>query len=127
MDGPVFLVGTCALVDATWAVVGEDPLNEVVPVLASVMDGACPGVPGQVVADALIGAFATHYRCEQPGDAVVLERLGRPDGGEALENLVAAGTVPPGDVLRVGLTALSALAGLCQNGSVSILRSPTAV
>ena len=28
LDGPVFLLGACALVDATWAVVGEDPLSE---------------------------------------------------------------------------------------------------
>jgi hypothetical protein len=122
MDGPVFLMGTCALVDATWAVVGEDSLSEVVAVLASVMDGAIPGVEGWIVADALIGAFATHYRCEQPGDTDVLQRLGRPAGGDALENLVAAGAVPPGDVLRVGLTVLSALAGLCRSGSVSILQ-----
>jgi hypothetical protein len=86
------------------------------------MDDASPGVEGRVVADALIGAFATNYRCEQPGDADVLERLGRPAGGDALENLVAAGAVPPRDVLRVGLTVLSALAGLCRSGSVSILQ-----
>jgi hypothetical protein len=32
-----------------------------------VLDGAVPGVDGQVAADALIGAFATEYRCELPG------------------------------------------------------------
>ncbi len=26
LDGPVFLIGACALVDAIWAAVGEDPL-----------------------------------------------------------------------------------------------------
>jgi hypothetical protein len=53
----VFL-GTCALVDAVWAVVGEDPLSEVLGVLLPVLDGAVPGLEGRVVADALIGAFA---------------------------------------------------------------------
>ncbi len=33
LDGPVFLLGTCALVDTTWALVGEDPLSEVLGVL----------------------------------------------------------------------------------------------
>ena len=29
LEGPVFLLGTCALVDAVWAIVGEDPLSEI--------------------------------------------------------------------------------------------------
>ena len=99
LDGPVFLLGACALVDATWAVVGEDPLGEVLGVLLPVLDGTVPGVEGRVVADALIGAFAEHYRCEQPGDADVLERIARPADGDPLENFVAAGAVPPAGVL----------------------------
>src|SRR5215472_8736954 len=86
LDGPVFLIGTCALVDAVWAAVGEDPLSEVLGVLPPVLDGAVPGVDGRVLADALIGALACHYRCEQPGDAEVMQRIGQP-GGNALENL----------------------------------------
>ena len=39
-----------------------------------------------------------------------------------LARIPAAGAVPPGDVLRVGLTVLSALAGLCRSGSISILQ-----
>jgi len=38
--------------------------------------------------DALIGAFSTEYRCEQPGDDEVLGRIKRYIG-DALENLVA--------------------------------------
>jgi hypothetical protein len=120
-DGPVFLLGAGALVDAVWAAVGEDPLSEVLRVLLPVLDDAVPGLDGQVAADALIGAFAAHYRCEQPGDAEVLERIGHP-GGNALENLVRAGAVPPIDVLRVGLTLLSALAQLCRSDSTSLLQ-----
>lgn len=122
LDGPVFLLGTCALVDATWAVVGEDPLSEVLAVLLPALDGAVSGLESRVVADALIGAFASHYRCELPGDADVLECIKRPCGGDALETLVATEVVAPRDVLRVGLTVLSALAGLCRNGSASLLR-----
>jgi hypothetical protein len=75
LDGPVFLLGGCALVDAVWAAVGEDPLTDVLGVLLPVLDDAVPGLDGQVAADALIGAFASEYRCEQPGDAEVLERI----------------------------------------------------
>ncbi len=119
LDRPVFLLGGRALVDAVWAAVGEDPLSEVLGVLVPVLDGAVPGLDGRVVADALIGAFAAHYRCEQPGDAEVLQRIGHP-GGNALKNLVAAGAVPPRDVLPTGLTLLPALAQLCQSDSVSL-------
>jgi hypothetical protein len=47
----------------------------------------------RVVADALIGAFAEHYRCELPDDTEVLQRIVHP-GGTVLENLVAAGAPP---------------------------------
>jgi hypothetical protein len=121
MDGPVFLLGSCALMDALWATVGEDPLAEVRRILQPVLAGAVPGLDSEVVANALIGAFATEYRCELPGDAEGLERIGRYDG-DALESLVAVGAVPPGDVLPVGLAILSALAQLCRRGSASVLQ-----
>jgi hypothetical protein len=122
LDGPVFLLGACALVDAVWAAVGEDPLTEVRPVLLPVLADAVPALDAQVAADALIGAFATEYRCELPGDAELLERIGHP-GGDALENLAAAGAVPPTEALPVGLSILSALAQLCRSGSASVLQS----
>jgi len=120
----VFLLGACALVDAIWAVVGEDPLTGILGVLRPVLDGAVPGLDGQVAADALIAAFAEEYRRELPGDAEVLERIGYP-GGNALETLAAAGAMPPGDTLRVGLMILAALAGLCRSDAASLLQ-PTA-
>jgi hypothetical protein len=119
-DGPVFTVGGCALVDAVWAAVGEDPLSDVLSVLLPVLEDAVPGVDGQVAADALIAAFATEYRCEQPGDAEVLERIKH--GGDALRNLVAAGAVLPADVLPVGLAVLAAIAQLCRSDSASVLQ-----
>jgi hypothetical protein len=121
LDGPVFLLGVCALVDATWALVGTDPLSEVLAALALALGDAIPDLDGAVVADILVGAFARHYRCEQPADDEALERIGRTIPGNALEHLVATGAVPPGDVLRTGLTILSALAALCMSGSASIL------
>jgi hypothetical protein len=123
-DGPVLLMGG-ALMDATWAVVGDDPVSEVHAVLARVLDDAMPGLDGLVAADALIGAFAREYRCEGPGDAEVLDRIGREVSADALENLVAAKAVPARQVLGAGLAILSVLTGLCSSESVSILRRAT--
>jgi hypothetical protein len=120
LDGPVFLIGACALVDAIWAAVGEDPLTDVLGILVPALDAAVPGLDGQAAADALIAALATEYRCEQPGDAEVLDRI-KHHGGNALENLVAAGAVRPADVLPAGLSLLSALARLCRSDEASIL------
>jgi hypothetical protein len=120
-DGPVFLLGGCALVDAVWAVVGEDALTGILGVLARALDGAVPGLDGQAAAEALVAAFAEEYRCELPGDAELLDRIGYP-GSNALEILVAAGAVPPADVLRAGLMILAVLAGLCRSGAASLLQ-----
>jgi hypothetical protein len=119
-DGPVFLLGTCALVDAIWALTGEDSLSDVLDVLAPALDDALPG-EGQVIADALVRAFAHHHQCEMPGDAQVLERLGDLGTGDPLADLVAARLVTPRDSVRVGLTVLSVLAELGRSGSPSVL------
>ena len=119
-DGPVFLLGTCALVDAIWALTGDDSLSDVLDVLASALDDALPG-EGRVIADALIRAFAHHHQCEMPGDAQVLERLGDLGTGDPLADLVAARLVTPRDSVRVGLTVLSALAELGRSESPSVL------
>jgi hypothetical protein len=58
LDGPVFLISG-ALGDATLAVVGEDPLGEVLAVLSPALDAAVPGLEGGAVADVLTGGRAT--------------------------------------------------------------------
>jgi hypothetical protein len=120
-DGPVLQLGVCALTDATWAAVGLDPLSDILGALLPVLHDALPGLDAQAAADALIGAFAKHYQCKQPGDAELLERIG-PVQGDALVNLVRADAVPPRDALPVGLTLLSALARLCRSDSASLLQ-----
>jgi hypothetical protein len=124
LDGPLHALGARALAEATWALVGNDPLGDVLGVLKSALDSPVSGETGQVVAMALIGAAARHYRFGRPGDAEVIEQLG-PLPGNALETLIAAGAVPPGDVLRAGLTVLSILARLGLSSSASVLE-PTA-
>ncbi len=121
LDAPLLQLGTFALVDAMWAIVGEDPLTKVRGVLLPVLDNIVPGLDGQVIADALIGAFAHHYCCDLPADAGLLRRIGRVPG-DALETLVASGAVSPADALPVGLMILSALAGFCRSSSSSVLQ-----
>jgi len=124
-DGPLTTLGTLTLTDATWAVVGLDPVGKVHAMLARVLDEALPEVEGTVVADALIGAFAHHFQCEEPGDAELLDRIGREVSGNPLENLVAAKAAAPRDVLGVGLAVLAVLAGLCRTESDSVLHPAT--
>jgi hypothetical protein len=121
-DGPVSLLGGCVLIDATWAVIGLDPVSKVHAVLARVLDESVPGLEGGAVADALIGAFARHYRCEEPGDAELLDRIGRESSGNPLEDLVASKSVPPREVPRAGLTILSMLTEHARSESGSLLR-----
>jgi hypothetical protein len=121
MDGPVFLIGTCALGDATLAVVGNDPLDEVVAALSPALGGTVPGLDGRAVADIVTGGRATPYLCQLPDH--VLKRMQRTFSADgALLELAESRAVPPGDILRVGLAILSVLAKLCKSDSPSILR-----
>ena len=66
-DGPLFLLGGCVLVHATWAMVGLGPLEPVLALLERRLDDALtglgPDLTGAVVAEALICAFADSYLC----------------------------------------------------------------
>jgi hypothetical protein len=117
----VFLLGTRALTDAFCAVVGDDSLGDVLGVLLPALQDVVPGLDGEVAADALIGAFAVHYDCDQPDNAEVMARV-TSRGGNVLENLAAVGAVPPAGVLPVGLAVLSVLAELCRSDSDSVLQ-----
>lgn len=124
-DGPVFVIGCCALVQATWALIGEDPLHEVLDLLAPCLDGALPG-RGDVIAGALLVAFSDHYSCEQEADLELLGRLRDETSGNPLQDLVSAGVVLAEDALRVGLEVLGRLAGLCMSEAASVLDRPSA-
>jgi hypothetical protein len=120
-NGPVWLIGSCALGEATLAVVGNDPLDEVIAALSPVLDATVPGLEGRAVADVLTGGRVIPYLCTLPD--YVLERMHRVfDVGYGLHELADARVVPPRDILRVGLTILSALAELCKSDSPSVLR-----
>jgi hypothetical protein len=121
LDGPVFLIGERALGDATLAVMGGDPLDDVLAALAPALDGTVPGLEGRVVAGVLTGGRAMPYLYKLPDH--LLKRM-KPvfAVGGALEEFADERLVPPRDILRVGLTILSALAELCKSDSPSILR-----
>jgi len=112
-DGPVFAVGGCALVDAVWAAVGEDPLGDVLGVLVPLLGDAVPGlddqVPAAVAADPLQRAAEVLSRlCRSPeavpGGAfseVVVGSEGVSDGRSELINPVrgmSGGGRPVGSV-----------------------------
>jgi len=120
-DGPVFLLGACVLMDALWAVIGQDSLSEIQGVLVPALREAVPSLDAQAAVDALYGAFAKHYQCVEPGDAELLGRIGDVHG-DALVNLVRPGVVKPRDILPMGLSLLSALAQLCRSNSPSLLQ-----
>jgi hypothetical protein len=123
-DGPVFVIGCCALVHATWTAIGDDPLAEVLDVVSPLLDSAVPG-RGCDVAEALVRAFADHYACERAADVELLERLGAETSGNPLRDLISAGVIAPEDVLRIGLEVLGRLAELCKTSSVSVLDRAT--
>ena len=124
-SGPLFLLGSCTLIDATWAIVGLDPLEQALSQMQSRIDEALAGAEGTVgpvgktIAEALIRAFADEYQCTDPGDVQMLERLGPAAHGNPLVDLVQAEHVTQEDVLRLGLVTLAALAALASTDADS--------
>lgn len=118
-DAPLFRLGACALVDATWAIVGLDSLDHAVALMERPIDEALGFPLGKVIAEDLVRAFPFHYQCQEPSDAQTLERLGRGPSGNPLINLIHARKVAPEDILRVGLIVLAALADLARTDADS--------
>lgn len=118
--GPVFLVGSCALVHVLWTLLGEDPLGEVLDVLAPVLDGTLKG-RGRVVIEALAVAFAEHCGLEEAADVELLDGLWYETSGDPLRDLVPRRDIAPPDCPRFGLDVLARLARLCRTEPVSIL------
>jgi hypothetical protein len=127
--GPLFLLGACALTDATWAIVGLDPLDQSLALMERRLDEALAdaehaGLPdGKLIAEALVRAFARQYQCKEPRDAGTLERLGPPASGNPLVALIQARNVAPEDALRLGLITLVALADLARTDADQAARA----
>ena len=128
-DVPLRLLGDEVLMDATWAIVGDDALAPVLALLERCLDTAfdMPGRPasltGRAAAEALIRAFPDHFECQAPGDEAWLQRLratGR-TSSNPLCDLVRDKVIAPEDALPVGLTILAALADLARTSAFSVL------
>src|SRR6266568_2344296 len=127
-DAPVFLLGACCLVDATWAVVGLDPLRDVLEYLGPRLDAAlaelnCTLKPsGKMLAGTLLRAAADFYRLdEEPADAETMRQLGGKCEGNPLDCLISEKAIEPADVLTIGLAVLATLADLCRTAEASVL------
>jgi hypothetical protein len=123
--GPLFLLGASVLGDATWAIVGLDPLDQSLARIERAVDEAAaaagrPGPPaGKLMAEALIRCFAEQYDCTEPRDDRTLQRLGRTNSGNPLIDLIQARDLAPEDALCLGLITLAALAGLARTDAGS--------
>ncbi len=130
LNAPLFMIGGYALIEGAWAILGLDPVEQVLAVLESRMHDALAwaeytgGPDAKVIAETLVRALTDGYRFEEPGDVETLERLGRGTSGNVLLDLIRASQVEPGDALRLGLMILVALAGLARTDAKSVL--PTA-
>ncbi len=128
-DVPLRLLGDEVLMDATWAIVGDDSLASVLALLERCLDTAfdTPGRPasltGRAAAEALIRAFPGHFECQAPGDEACLKRLqatGR-TSSNPLCDLVRDKGIAPEDALPVGLSILAALTDLARTSAFSVL------
>ena len=127
-DAPVFLLGACCLVDATWAVVGLDPLRDVLDYLGPRLDAAlaelnCTRKPsGKVLAETLLRAAADFYRFDaEPADAETMRQLGGKAEGNPLDCLIREKEIEPAESLTIGLAVLATLADLCRSAEASVL------
>ncbi|HEY6795640.1 MAG TPA: hypothetical protein VI248_13260 [Kineosporiaceae bacterium] len=127
-DAPLFLLGTCCLVDAMWAVVGLDPLRDVLDHLGPRLDAALadldctPKPSGTTLAETLLMAAACVYRLdEDPADAETMRQLGGTPEGNPLDRLISEKAIAPADALTIGLVVLATLADLCRTAEASVL------
>lgn len=127
-NAPVFLLGACCLTDATWAVVGLDPLRDILDYLGPRLDAAladldCALKPsGKILAETLLRAAAGFYRLdENPADAETMRQLGGAAEGNPLDSLIGEEAIKPADALTVGLVVLATLADLCRTAEASVL------
>jgi hypothetical protein len=116
LDGPALLLGMGVLADVTRALVGDNPQFEELAVLSRGLDGAIPGVPGSVVADALVDAVSGRYLRVLPPE--LLQHIDPAPIVNPLE-ILAMEELLPGDALRAGLAILSSVVVLCENDALS--------
>jgi len=127
-NAPIFLLGASSLVDATWAVVGLDPLRDILDHLVPRLDAALaelnctPEPSGKMLAETLLKAASAHFRFdEDPADAETMRQLGGTSEGNPLDRLISEKEIEPADALTIGLVVLATLADLCRTADPSVL------
>ena len=113
--------------DATWAVVGLDPLRDVLDYLGPRLDGAlteldCMLKPsGKELAETLLRAAADFYRLDgEPADAETMRQLGGKSEGNPLDCLIREKAIEPAEALIIGLAVLATIADLCRTAEASV-------
>jgi hypothetical protein len=124
---PLYLLGRNFLTEAVWAVAGDDPLSEVLPLLERRLNAVltaldpAPGFTGTALAKSLICALPYDFEFNQPEEIEFLECLGC-EGctGHPLLDFVDEG-IAPDLALRGGVAAIAAVADLCRTDAESVL------
>jgi hypothetical protein len=124
---PLYLLGRNFLAEAVWAVTGDDPLSEVLPLLERRLNAVltaldpAPGFTGTALAKSLICTLPYDFEFNQPEESEFLECLGC-EGctGHPLMDFVDEG-IAPDQALRSGVAAIAAVADLCRTNAESVL------
>lgn len=113
--------------DATWAVVGFDPLRDVLDYLGPRLDATLTELnctlkaSGKMLAQTLLRAAADFYRLdEEPADAETMRQLGGKSEGNPLDCLISEKVIEVADALTIGLAVLATLADLCRTAVASV-------
>jgi len=125
---PLYMLGRNFLVEAVWAVAGDDPLPAVLPLLERRLNAAlkaldpAPGFTGTALAKSLICTLPYDFEFNQPGEMEFLERLGceRCTGHPLMDFVVYEG-IAPNQALCGGVAAIAAVADLCRTNADSVL------
>ena len=124
---PLFMLGGYALIEGAWAILGNDPVGQVLAVLQGRMQDTFAAAENakradaKFIAETLLCALTDGYRFDDPGDIDTLKRIGHSTSGNVLLDLIHAKQVGPEDALHLGLVILSALADMARTDERSIL------
>ncbi|MBV9446073.1 MAG: hypothetical protein JO345_09290 [Streptosporangiaceae bacterium] len=125
--GPLARLGGDALTSGAWAILADDPVDAVIPLLEQRMRDALPKAgygretDPKIIAETLILAMTSDYGFEEPADVEALKRIGRNTSGNVVLDLIDAEQAQPENALRLGLVILAALADLARTGDESVL------
>jgi hypothetical protein len=126
--GPLFRLGGMVLFEVSYAIVGTDPLPDIVDLLEERLgaaldgNGFAPCLTGRAATRALVSALTREYRFDDPEDVACLDAIQADrTTGNALVTLISDGTVSADQAVRAGVSILAALADLARTDAISVL------